>query len=257
MTVSGALRMSLCFSHTWSWHCPSFGMTVIAVIRAVHQHWQWQSVRSASALPLDWTAKDLKFTRTSVLSWLLKILSSASALPLCIDCKNLKLHFHTALTTNVVKFRFPISALPWLPMMWHEFRSVLLLCPFFQRCEVQLPHFRFVRTSKCLNFTSALPLCLDCQRCEVLLSALLFCQDFKRYQVPLPHLFDQDFQRCDGPPPHFISAGTSKDMKFLFRTSALPWLPKIWRSASPLTLCFNCQKYEAPLPHFRSAMAAK
>ena len=57
---------------------------------------------------------------------------------------------------------------------------------------------------------------------------------------------------------------------FRFRTSALPWLPKIWSSASAMSLlpkiwsstsalsfCIDCQKFEVPLPHFRSALTAK
>ena len=153
--------------------------------------------------------------------------SSASASPLCLDY-------------------------PWCDT---SLRSALLLCKFFRRCEVPLLHFRpsliakdmkfSFRTSalpgllKVWSFVSTLPLYLNWQRCEIRLSKLLFCQDFERSQVPLPHFFDQDFQRCESPPPHFISAGTSKDVKFHFRTSALPWLSKIWSSASPLTLCFK------------------
>ena len=194
---------------------------------------------------LDWTAttEDLKFCpRTSVLSWLLKIWSSASALPLCIDCQRSEakllhcldylwcefplLHLRSALTTHDVTWvLISTSALPILPKMWSS-ACALPSCLDCQRSEVQLPHFCSARTSKGLKFASALPLCLDCQICEVPLFKLLFCQDFERSQVPHPNLFDQDFQRCEGPLPHFISAGTSKNVKFLFRTSALPWLPK-------------------------------
>ena len=156
--------------------------------------------------------------------------------------------------------------------MWHEVRSAFLLCQFFRRCEVPLLHFRPALTAKDMKFsfrTSALPgllkiwsfasthpLCLDWQRCEIRLSKLLFCQDFERSQVPLPHLFDHDFQRCEGPLSHFISAGTSKDVKFRFRTSALPLLSNVW-SSFPLILSCNCQNCEISLPHFCSAMTGK
>ena len=107
--------------------------------------------------------------------------------------------------------------------------------------------------SKMLRSASARPTWLDCQRSAVLL-------------------------------PHFRSVLTAKDLKFRstlllcldcqdlmfrFRTSALPWLPKIWSSASALSLlpkiwsstsalsfCIDCQKCEVPLPHFRSALTA-
>ena len=128
---------------------------------------------------LDWTAKGLKLCfRTSVLSWLLKILSYASALPLCIDCQRSEVtlphcldyqwcdmssvpHFSFANSSKDVDFRFCTAALPGLLKVW--------------------------------SFASTLLLCLDCQRCEVPLSKLLFCQDFEISKVPLPHLFDQDF----------------------------------------------------------------
>ena len=157
-------------------------------------------------------------------------------------------YLHTMTKTPDVKFRFRNSALPWLPMMWHELRSALLLCQFFRRCEVPLLHFRPALTAKAMKFsfrTSALPgllkvwsfastllLCLDWQRSEIRLSKLLFCQDFESFQIPLPHFFDQDIQRCEGPLPHFISAGTSK----------------MWSSASALLFCLDCQRSEVRLP---------
>ena len=210
---------------------------------------------------LDWTAKDLKFcSRTSVLSWLPKIWSyastlpwipikrsSASASPLCLECPSCDTsnvpHFCSANSSEDVKCRVPLL----------HFRPALT-CKYmkFSFCTSALPGLL-----KVLSFVSTLPFCLDWQKCEIRLSKLLFCQDFERSQVPRPHFFDQDFQRFEGPFPHFISARTSKDVKFRFCTSALPWLSKIWSSASPLTLCFNCQKCEIPLPHFRSAMTAK
>ena len=154
--------------------------------------------------------------------------------------------------------------------MWHEFRSTHFCSANYSKDE---KYFRPALTAKDMKFSfrtsalprllkvwsfaSTLPLCNDWQRCEVRLSKLLFCQDFERSQVPLPHLFIQDFQRCEGPLSHFIFAGTSKDVKFRFRTSALPWLSKIWSSASPLTLCFNCQKCEIPLPHCHDCQIAE
>ena len=229
---------------------------------------------------LDWTAttEDLKFcSRTSVLS---------------LTAKDLKFRFRTSALHWLPKIWGYASTLPWLPMIWisasasllphlrspltthewHEFRSALLLCQFFQRCEaasllpscldcqrseVQLPHFCSARTSKGLKLffrTSALPWLPNIWSSAFQTSVL---PGLRTISSPPPHLFDQDFQRCEAPLLHFISAGTSKDVKFLFRTSTPPWLPEIWKSASPLTLCFNCQKYEIPLPHFRSAMTAK
>ena len=56
---------------------------------------------------------------------------------------------------------------------------------------------------------------------------------------------------------HFRSVLTAKDLKFRFHTSALPWLPKTWCSASTLSLCLDWQRSEVPRPHFRSALTAK
>ena len=50
-----------------------------------------------------------------------------------------------------------------------------------------------------------------------------------------------DFKRCEVPLPHFCSALTAKDMKFTFRTSALPGLLKVRRIASAIPLCLYCQ----------------
>ena len=93
--------------------------------------------------------------------------------------------------------------------------------------------------SKMLCSASARQTWLDCQRSAVLL-------------------------------PHFRSVLTAKGLKFRFHTSALPWLPKTWGSASTLPLCLDCQRSEVPLPlclycqrsevprpHFRSALTAK
>ena len=130
--------------------------------------------------------------------------------------------------------------------MWRS-ASALPPCLDCQRSEVQLPQFCSARTSKGLKLrfrTFALPWL---PIYEVPLSKFLFCQGFERSQVPLPHLFYQDLQRYEGPLPHFTSAGTSKDVKFRFRTFAVPRLSKIWNSASPLTLCFICQQFDVPL----------
>ena len=118
--------------------------------------------------------------------------------------------------------------------------SAFHLCRDFQRCEVPLPYFYSALTVKDLK--CAFP-------ANFLLSALLFCQDFKRSQIPFPHLFDQDFQRCEGPLPHFISAGTSKHVKFRFRTSAMLWLLNSWSSASALPFCHHSPRCEVRLPH--------
>ena len=56
---------------------------------------------------------------------------------------------------------------------------------------------------------------------------------------------------------HFRSVLTAKDLKFRFHTSALPWLPKTWCSASTFPLCLDWQRSEVPRPHFRSALTAK
>ena len=179
---------------------------------------------------LDGTTKDLKFcSRTSVLSWLLKIWIPRPHFRSALTAKDLKLHFHTALTTHDVKFHFRISALPWCDMS-----SVPPFCSANSSKDVK---FSFQTSAlsgllKVWSFASALPLCLHCQRCEVPLSTLLFCQDLEKSQVPLPHLFDQDFQIYEVTLPHFISAGTSKDVKFV----------------SALLLCLDCQRYEVRLP---------
>ena len=97
----------------------------------------------------DWTAKDLKFcSRTSVSSWLLRIWSSASALPLCGDCQRSEVTLPHCLEYQWCEVPLPHLALSWLPMMWHELRSALLLCQFFRRCEVPLLHFRPPLTAK-------------------------------------------------------------------------------------------------------------
>ena len=56
-----------------------------------------------------------------------------------------------------------------------------------------------------------------------------------------------DFKRCEVPLPPFCSALTSKDLKFSFRTSALPGLLKVQSFASAIPLCLYCQIYEVLL----------
>ena len=209
----------------------------IAVSRVILQHWQWQSVGYGPVkavkdlLPhvqLDWAVKVLDCT--SAPSWRLKIWNSASTLLLCLDCQRPDVplpHFRSAFTGKDLKFHVRTFVLHWLPKMWSSASaSALPLCLYCQICEVLLPRFRSAFTGKDLKFR-------------------------------FPHLFCQDFQRCEVPLPHFISARTSKDLQFRFCTFAQSWLPKIWRSASPLTLCLHCQIWEVPPPHFPSALTAK
>ena len=56
---------------------------------------------------------------------------------------------------------------------------------------------------------------------------------------------------------HFRSALSAKDLRYRFRTSAQPGLPKVWSSASALPLCLDYQRSELPFPHFRFAWTAK
>ena len=187
-----------------------------------------------------------------------KLLRSAPARPTWLGCQSAWLHFRSVLTAKDLKIRFHTSALPWLPKTW---------CP--------LPHFRSAMTGKDLKFhvrtfvlhwlpkmwssasAPALPLCLYCQICEVLLPRFRSAFTGKDLKFRFLHLFCQDFQRCEVPLPHFISVWTFKDLQFRFCTFAQSWLPKIWRSASPLTLCLHCQIWEVPPPHFPSALTAK
>ena len=212
---------------------------------------------------LDWTAKYLKFcSRTSILSSLLKIWGSASALPHCGDCQRSEVTLLHCIDYQWCEVRYSISALPWLPMMWYELSSALLLCQFFRRCEVPLLHFRPALTAKDMKFsfrtsalrlhTSALPWLAKMWNSAFQTSVLpglrkISSSTSALFRPGLPKMWRstsafhlcRDFQRCEVPPPHFCSALTVKDLKF------------------PLTLCFNCQKCEIPLPHFRSAMTAK
>ena len=165
---------------------------------------------------------------------------------------------------------FRISSLPGLTKMWSS-ASALLLCLDFQRSEVPLSvlplghDFERSRPSSTLvlpglpsmgKSTSAFHLCRNFQRCEVSLSVLPLSQDSKDL-VHLPHLFCQDFQIWISPLPHFIFARTSKDLKFRFHTSALPWLPKMWSSASSVPLCVLVTHSHTNLYVFRETSQLK
>ena len=187
-------------------------------------------------------ANDLKFSfYTLALAGLLKVWIFASAIPLCLYYQRSEVPLSVLpLGHDFERSRSSSTlVLPVLPSMGKS-TSEFHFCRDFKRCEVPLPHFcsaltandmkSSFRTSalpgrlKVWSFASAIPLCLYCQRSEVPLSILPLGQDFE----DLPHLFCQDFQIWIS---HFISAGTSKDLKFRFCTSALPWLPKMWSSA--------------------------
>ena len=170
--------------------------------------------------------------------------------------------------------------------------SALPSCLGCQRYEVQLRHISsaLLGLFKVWSFASTIPLCLYCQRSEVPLCILRLGQDFERSlsssALVLPDLPNMGI--C--PLPHFISAGTSKDVKLRFRTSALPWLAKIWSSAfrtsarswlrkisfvfhtcshvlpglpsmgkstSAFHLCRNFQNCEVAPSHFCTALTAK
>ena len=258
---------------------------------------------SAPALPFGLTTNDVTWNpfHTSALPILCKMWSSASAFPSCPGCQRL-LHISSALS-GLLKF-------------W-SFASAIPLCLYCQRSKVPLSvlplgqDFERFRSSSALVLpglpdmgmsTSAFHLCRDFQGCEFPLPQFCFSLttiDLKfrfpyfrsvmtsKDLVRLPHLFCQDFQVWVSTLPHFISAGTFKDVKLRFRTSALPWLPKIWssafrtsarpglersRSSSTLVLpglqnmdkstsafhhCQDFQRSEIPLPHFCFALTAK
>ena len=122
-------------------------------------------------------------------------------------------------------FRFRISAQHWLPKIWNS-TTALSFCIDCQKCEVPLPHFRSALTAKYVKFcsrTSALSL--------------------------LAKIWSSAFRTC--------SARTSKDVKFRFRISFLPGLPKIGSFASALSLNLDCQRSEDWLLHYHSAFIAK
>ena len=164
----------------------------------------------------------------------------------------------SVLTAKDLKFRFHTSALPWLPKTWCS-ASALPLCLDCQRSEVASRTFVLLGLPKIWSSASALTLCLDYQICEVLFPQSRSAFTGKDLKFRFRHLFCHDFQRCEVPLPHFISAWISKDLQFRFCTFAQSWLPKIWRSASPLTLCLpfclDCKRYV--VSHFRSAFIPK
>ena len=178
-----------------------------------------------------------------------KLLRSAPARPTWLGCQSAWLHFRSVLTAKDLKFRFHTSALPWLPKTWCS-ASTFPLCLDWQRSEVPRPHFRSALTAKNVKFRFRI-------RTSALLPRFLSAFTGQILNFRFPYLFCQDFQICEVPLPHFISAWTSKDLQFRFCTFAQSWLPKIWRSASPLTLCLHCQIWEVPPPHFPSALTAK
>ena len=202
---------------------------------------------------LDWTVKDLQCcSRTSALSWRLKIWNSASTLLLWLDCqrpdvplphvrsaltaKDLKFRFRFVFTAKDLKFHVLTFVLHWLPKMWSS--------------------------------ASALPLCIDCQICEVLLS---HCLDWQRSEVPLyalvlpglPKMWSSasafhlclDFQRFAVSLLHFRSILTAKDLKIGFSTNTLPSLQNMGSSASALPFCLDCKR--SVVSHFRSAFIPK
>ena len=99
--------------------------------------------------------------------------------------------------------------------------------------------------------TSALSFCIDCQKCEVPLPHPHFRSAFTAKYVKfcsrasalplLAKIWSSAFRTC--------SARTSKDVKFRFRISSLPGLPKICSFASALSLSLDCQRSEDRLLH--------
>ena len=150
-------------------------------------------------------------------------------------------------------FRFRTSALSWLPKIWSSTSALSTAKDLKFHVRTFVLHW----LPKIWSSVSALPICLDCQICEVLLPYFRSALTVKDLKFHFPHLFCQDFKICKVPLPHFVSAWTSKDLQFRFCTFAQSWLPKIWRSASPLTLCLHCQIWEVPPPHFPTALIAK
>ena len=181
------------------------------------------------------SAKDLVFRfHTFVLPWLPKTWCSASALPLCLDCQRSEVslclncqrsevprpHFRSAMTAKNVKFRFRISALPWLPNMWSS-ASALLLCLDWQRSEVPLSVLVLPGLPKMWSSASVFHLCLD----------------FQRFTVSLLH---------------FRPILTAK---IGFSINTVPSLPNMESSASALPFCLDCKR--AIVSHFRSAFIPK
>ena len=105
--------------------------------------------------------------------------------------------------------------------------------------------------AKIWSSTSALSFCIDCQKCEVPLPHPHFRSAFTAKYVKfcsrasalplLAKIWSSAFRTC--------SARTSKDVKFRFRISSLPGLPKICSFASALSLSLDCQRSEDRLLH--------
>ena len=110
---------------------------------------------------------------------------------------------------------------------------------------------------KIWSSTSVLSFCIDCKKCEIPLlqfrSALTakyvkFC--FRTSALPwLAKIWSSTFRTC--------SARPSKDVKFCFRFSSLPGLPNICSFTSALSLNLDCQRSEDRLLHYHSAFIAK
>ena len=170
-------------------------------------------------------------------------------------------------------FRFHISALPWLAKIWSS-TSALSFCIDCQKCEVPLPHphFRSAFTAKYVKFcsrASALPLLAP--------TAAVLCPWARHFtprkywlitqEAMAPSRYDWKIVDWDVKPQHnqptnqpllakiwssafrTCSARTSKDVKFRFRISSLPGLPKICSFASALSLSLDCQRSEDRLLH--------
>ena len=265
MTLSRALRKS-CILATPGLHIVlHLGMTIIADSRVIRQHWQWQAV--------GWgPVKDVKFCfHTSNLIGLPKIWNSAPALPFGLTTNDLRKMWSSAsaLPSCIGYQRYEVqllhisSALPGLLKVW-SFASAFPLCLYYQRSEVLLSilplgqDFERSRSSSALvlpglpnmgKSTSAFHLCRDLQRVKFHFRTSA-CLDCQIPEVPLPYFRSTRnrkisffFRTCSTrtskygcPLPHFISAGTSKELKFRFHTSALPWLPKMWSSAFSVPL---------------------
>ena len=157
---------------------------------------------------------------------------STSAFHLCRDFQRCEVplrHFCSDLTPKDLKFRLSylrsvrtskdLVCLPHLFcqdfQVWVSPLQHFISAGNFQRFEVAFPHFCAAFTAKDLVPLSVLPLGQD-----------------SKDLVHLPRLFCQDFQIWISPLPHFIFARTSQDLNFRFHTSALPWPPKMWSSAS-------------------------
>ena len=164
-----------------------------------------------------------------------KLFRSAPARPTWLGCQSAWLHFRSVLTAKDLKFRFHTSALPWLPKTWCS-ASTFSALPWL---------------AKIWSSTSALSFCIDCQKCEVPLPHPHFRSAFTAKYVKfcsrasalplLAKIWSSAFRTC--------SARTSKDMKFRFRISSRPGLPKICSFASALSLSLDCQRSEDRLLH--------